>query len=142
MQLTEKPSRILQDNKRIYDEWFESWLINHVPTLMNQQKWHNGDQNVQAGDIVLFKKSDSSISKSYQYGIISSVQHGKDGVVRKVLVRYCNSNEKASRETYRSICELILIRSINKNDLYEDLAEMYCCLEYWYCLRNNTIMKF
>ena len=79
MQLTEKPSRILQDNKRICDAWFESWLINHVPTLMNQKMWHIGDQNVQAGDIVLFK-SNSSISKSYQYGIISSVQHGKNGV--------------------------------------------------------------
>ena len=124
MMVTSKPSRIIRDNQEIYNSWFQAWLIDHVPNLMNQEKWFNSDRNIQVGDVVLFKKSDSSISKTYQYGIISSVCDSKDGVIRKVLVRYCNANESTSRETYRSIRDLVLIKAIDESDVYEELAGM------------------
>ncbi|XP_066915555.1 uncharacterized protein [Clytia hemisphaerica] len=124
MMVTTKPSRMIQGNQQIYDAWFESWLLNHVPNLMDQQKWFTSNHNIQIGDIVLFKKSDSSISKTYQYGIIASIQPGKDGVIRKVSVRYCNASENTSRETFRSIRDLVLIKSIDESDVFEELAGM------------------
>ena len=30
------PTKLLDQNSRIYDAWFESWLLNHVPKLMKQ----------------------------------------------------------------------------------------------------------
>jgi len=78
---------------------------------------------LQIGDIVLFTKVDSVISSQYQYGIITDVEPGKDGVVRKVKVSYRNSNESSNRETYRSVRNLVLIQSTDEFDLMEELAE-------------------
>ncbi|XP_066917508.1 uncharacterized protein [Clytia hemisphaerica] len=123
MILSNNPSKLMRDNENVYNSWFESWLLNHVPQLMTQSKWFINGHQFQVGDIVLFKKHDSSLSKTYQYGIISKVEIGKDDVCRKVIVRYCNSNENVCRETFRSVRELILIHSVDESDLLEELAE-------------------
>ena len=31
--------KILEENKKIFNIWFETWLISHVPKLMDQPKW-------------------------------------------------------------------------------------------------------
>lgn len=41
------PTRIINDNKNIFDSWFENWLLSHVPKLLkslvycivNNVKW-------------------------------------------------------------------------------------------------------
>ena len=33
------PTKLINQSSKIYDVWFESWLLNHVPKLMNQSKW-------------------------------------------------------------------------------------------------------
>ena len=30
--------KVLKENKKIYSVWFETWLISHVPKLMEQPK--------------------------------------------------------------------------------------------------------
>ena len=79
---------------------------------MDLNKWFSGDNDLQVGDIILSAKTDSAISSTYQYGIITKVEPTKDGIVRKVQVKYTNSNEISSHETYRSVRNLILIQSI------------------------------
>jgi len=73
-----------------------SWLVTHVPNLMKQHKWFDGERNLQVGDVVLFTKIDSVVCSAYTYGIITSVEYGKDGNVRKVRVKYQNANEKVA----------------------------------------------
>ena len=123
MIMTSDPSKLMRENKAIFNAWFESWLLNHVPQLMNQTKWFKNDHKIQVGDVVLFKKHDSSLSKTYQFGVVSKVEFSKDGVSRKVMVRYCNSTENTCRETFRSVRELVLIRSVDEFDLLEELAQ-------------------
>ena len=55
------PDKILEDNERIFDAWFELWLSVHVPQLIDKPKWYKSDENLKPGDIVLFLKNDSSI---------------------------------------------------------------------------------
>ena len=55
---TDNPFKILKANEKVYDAWFETWLLVHVPKLM--QKWFQSDQ-LSIGDIVLFTKSESVI---------------------------------------------------------------------------------
>ena len=86
MVVHDNPSKLMEENLKIYNAWFESWLLNHVPKLMDQNKWFNGD-NLQVGDIVLFTKTDSAISSRYQYGMITKVKPTKDRIVRKVQVK-------------------------------------------------------
>ena len=120
----QSPSRLMKENQKVYDSWFESWLLNHVPNLMHQQKWFDGSDEIRVGDVVLFTKTDSLISSHYQYGIVSRLIRGKDDVVRKVYVRYRNSSEEGSRETFRSVRTLVLIRSVDELDTLEELGLM------------------
>ena len=53
------PSKLLIENQKIFNTWFESWLLNHVPNLMHQQKWFNGNNTIQVEDVVLFTKTES-----------------------------------------------------------------------------------
>jgi len=65
----ENPTKILNENEKIYDSWFEIWLLVHVPKLMRQQKWFESDI-VHVGDVFIFTKVDLAISKNYTYSMI------------------------------------------------------------------------
>lgn len=119
--VTDDPSKILKTNTKIYDSWFETWLLSHVPKLMHQSKWFRQDRNLQIGDIVLFTKVNSVISKTYTYGMIKSIETGDDGNVRRVVVEYKNPNENVKRETSRSVRSLILVHGIDDPDLFTEL---------------------
>ncbi|XP_066923502.1 uncharacterized protein [Clytia hemisphaerica] len=91
--VTNDTDKILRTNKKIFDSWFECWLTSHVPALMDQPKWFKNDNDNKPGDIVLFTKQESSLSANYQFGIVKSINKGRDGKIRDVIVQYQNSTE-------------------------------------------------
>ena len=91
--------RIMKQNNKIHQFWFENWLISHVSKLMFQPKWFQTSRDVKVGDIVLFLKHDSLLSKTYKYGMITNIEYGKDGILRRVDVKYQNANENVNRST-------------------------------------------
>jgi len=101
------PSKMMKENYKVYDAWFESWLLNH-----------------EVGDIVLFTKVDSILSKTYTYGMVTNVEVGRDGNIRRVTLKYQNQNEKVPRETTRSVRNLVLIHSIDDSDIMYEIGEM------------------
>lgn len=54
--------------------------------------------------------------------MIKSVDHGRDGPVRKVNVVYQNASENEKRKTLRSVRSLILIHGVDEIDI---LSELY-----------------
>ena len=62
--------KFLRENQRIFESWFQAWLITHVPKLVDQPKWFNNTFDISEGDIVLFLKQEGKIVGSYQYGMI------------------------------------------------------------------------
>ena len=122
--ITTNPLKIIAENQRIFNTWFENWLLSHVPKLMTQPKWFKMEEHIKEGDIVLFQKNDSVLSVTYQYGMVKSVEVGKDGIVRKVQIKYRNHNENIDRETYRSVRQLVMIHRLDELDVIEELAEM------------------
>ena len=48
---------------------------------------------------MLFLKHDSLLSKTYKYGMITNIEYGKDGILRRVDVKYQNANENVNRST-------------------------------------------
>ena len=116
--------KIIAENGRIYDAWFEIWLLSHVPKLMDQPKWFQSDRDVMVGDIVLFLKQDSAICSEYRYGIVESVEHSRDGKIRKVQVRYRNHDEKTNRYTYRSARSLVVIHPAEEISVLEELGQI------------------
>ena len=124
MVVTSDPDKIFISNQAVYDTWFENWLLSHVPKLMSQPKWFSTDKDLQKGDVVLFLKQDSVISSRYQYGIIENVEVGKDNRIRKVNVKYKNSNEDVFRFTHRSVRDLVVIHHYQELDLMEELGKI------------------
>ena len=123
--ITNDAERIIEDNRKIFNTWFETWLTSHVPKLMHQPKWFRTDVDVRVGDIVLFLKNDSVLCQTYQYGMIVRTHPSTDGLIRKVDIKYRNHNEETDRETFRSVRDLVVIHHVDELDLTQELAEMY-----------------
>ena len=117
------PSKTLRENERVYNAWFEVWLLVHVPKLMKQQKWYDSD-SINVGDIILFTKQDSKISNTYTYGMIVDLECSDDGLPRKAKVRYRNFGENVFRETFRSVRGLVIIHGIHESDIMTELGEL------------------
>ena len=90
---------------------------------MKQTKWFR-HENLHVGDVVLFKKVDSIISRNYTFGRVIDVIPGADGNVRQVRVKYQNENEIGKPETTRSVRSLVLIHSIEDVNVEEEMFKM------------------
>ena len=115
-------SKILHENAEIYNVWFETWLLCHVPKLKEQQKWFRNENII--SDVVLFLKNDPILSTTYLYGMVVSVERSKDDVVRKVKVKYRNLNEEVFRETFRPVRSLVVTHRVDESDVMTEMGEM------------------
>ena len=124
VEVSSDPDRFFKQNERIFESWFEVWLMSHLPVLMFQPKWYKTSHHIKVGDIVLFTKQESSLKAKYQYGIVDSMERDKDGIVRKVRVKYCNVTESTHRYTNRSTRDLVVIHSVDETDITQQLGEI------------------
>ena len=62
MLVTSDVGKFMAENERIFNAWFETWLISYVPTLMNHPKWFKDDTDISVGDVILFLKEEGHIS--------------------------------------------------------------------------------
>ena len=115
--------KLLQANVDNLTVWFDSWLISYVPRLMEHPKWFRSDIDIHVGDVVLFLRTEKEYSRQYQYGIVQSVERGRDGKIRTVNVRYRNPSGKKNRETRRAARELVIIHHADELSIFEEQAE-------------------
>ena len=92
---------------------------------MKQPKWFKNDSDIKHGDVVLFLKSDSLLSSTYQYGLVKEIFKGKDDKIRKVKVIYQNANENVKRETFRATRELIVIHHYDEMNVNDELNYLF-----------------
>ena len=69
--------------------------------------------------------------------MVKSVLCGEDGKIRKVILRYQNSNENVDRETYRSVRELVVIHRIDELDILQELGEIANAADYKMKIENE-----
>ena len=117
-------SDIMKTEKTIFNNWFVTWLVNHVPNLMHQPKWFQSNCYIKVCDIVLFIKHESTITNKYQYGMIHEVLPSRDGIIQKVVVKYRNDQENVDRFTTHAVLELMLIHPVDELNLMEELGKM------------------
>ena len=91
---------------------------------MDRPKWLISDDNIKIGDVVLFLKSEKEFEREYQYGIIHTVNVGKDGHKRKVELEYQNHNEGVKRYTVRGVREIIVVHPVDEPGINAELAEI------------------
>ena len=104
--VSSNPDKFIQLNKKIFNTWFDNWMISHVPKLIMKPKWFKDDYDVAKGDVVLFLKQDDDFAANYQYGMIESVKRGNDGKIRSVEVKYRNHNENVNRTDVKGKLQL------------------------------------
>ena len=124
LMLSRDIKRIIETNHNIFQIWFKSWLISYVPTLMDRPKWFDTDKDVSVGDVVLFLKSEIEFEHLYQYGIISQVFPGKDGLIRSVEVEYRNHHESTKRSTKRGVREIVVIHYVDELGISQELHQL------------------
>ena len=117
-------NKIIENNRAIFNAWFEVWLLAHVPTLMNQPKWYRSDKDLKEGDVVLFLKKESTIESNYQFGIVENVTTGRDEKVRQVKVRYRNHSDNVDRTTDRAARGLVVIRRADEMNVMEEMGDV------------------
>ena len=69
------------------DVFWYHWTELYAPTLISQAKWLHETRPLQEGDVVLV--ADSNVMKGeYRVAIVHAVHPSKDGLVRRVSIRY------------------------------------------------------
>ena len=116
--------KVLEQNKKILNIWFETWLISHVPKLMEQPKWFRSDWDVEICDVVLFTKNEGSVVNTYQYGMVHEMELSRDGLTRKVVIKYRNSSENIDHFTTRAVRDLVLIHPVDEIHIIEELGNI------------------
>ena len=84
--VTNNPEKFLFINEKLFNGWFECWLISDAPKLMHHPKWFKTDRDVKVRDIVLFLKQGNQLSSTYQYGMISDLSKSSDDKICKATV--------------------------------------------------------
>ena len=117
---------LLKNINDMYDGIFKLWADTYVPKLIYQPtKWNKDDQELHVGDLVYFQKEpDKKLPSKWIIGMIDELDRGRDGKVRKVIVKYQNHGENQPRLTERSTRSLVKIFDIEEYVLQEDLAEV------------------
>ena len=91
---------------------------------MAQPKWFDSGRDVQIGDIVLFLKKEGLLNKRYQYGKITEVERGRDGLIREVKVMYRNHDDNTNRTTNRTVRDLVVIHAVDELNIIEELGKV------------------
>ena len=131
-----KPDKIMEANTRIFNAWFELWLISCVPKLMVQPKWFDSDRDLKIGDIILFLKKEGELNNTYQYGKVTAIDRGRDNNVRSVTVTYRNHHEDVYRETRRAVRELVVIHAVDELSIIAELGKVASATDVAYKLQS------
>ena len=124
LKISGSTQKIIEEKKKIFSSWFEVWLISHVPKLMHQPRWFRRDRDIKICNVVLFTKKDGSVSSRYQYGMVHEIEPSRDGLIRKVVVKYRNNNGNVDQFTTWAVCKLVIIHPIDEVNLMEELGKM------------------
>ena len=125
----EGPVRLSSNNKKMlgkinetYEAWYKVWCDVYIPKLMVQKTGFKNSRDLQVDDLIYFQKRESALSSPWTMGKITQIIRGRDGVIRRAIVKYRNSNEDEDRTTDRSVRKLIKLYSADDPDLYNDLS--------------------
>ena len=120
---------LLDHVDKLYSGWFKVFKETVVPRLIHQPKWFRMEKDLTTGDIVYFKKEDSALGITWKVGEVDQVIVGRDGHVRRAIVKYSVVNENDPQKvslqvTDRAAKSLVKLWSIDEIDLMEDLSTL------------------
>ena len=126
LRLPHGASEMVERVRKSYETWFKLWSTAYVPKVMFKPKWYKTDVDLKIGDVVFFPKSTDSDGKDEDWiiGRVCGLDRGRDGIIRKALVKYRNASEAQDCETERSIRRLCKLWSEDDWNIQDDLSEL------------------
>ena len=124
IKLSSSNKKMLGDIQEKFKAWYKVWCEVYVPKLMTKKSDFKNSRDLAKDDIVYLQKEESALSSPWIMGVIEQVIRGRDGVIRRVIVRYRNFKEDFDRFTDRSVRRLIKIYSSDDPDLQQDLSKV------------------
>ena len=125
LRLPHGASEMVEKVNKAYEAWFKIWSESYVQKLLFKPKWFKDDTDLKIGDLVYFQRSESELGNgTWSFGMISAIDRSRDGLIRKVTVKYRNALELEDRETFRSARKLCKLWSEDDWNLQDDLAEL------------------
>ena len=68
---------LLNNVEETYRAWYSIWLNTLVPKLLHTPKWFKASQELKVGDLVFFRKTESSLDGKWVVGMIDEVNIGE-----------------------------------------------------------------
>ena len=124
VKLTNENRKMLGQIQEKFAAWYKIWCQVYVPKLMAQKRDYESDRDLKTDDIVYYQKKESELSSPWVIGRVDQVVRGRDGIIRKALIKYTNAKENIQRVTERSARKLIKIWSADDPDLQADLLKI------------------
>ena len=124
IKLADNLGKLMERVDETYQMWFKIWRDTWVPKLMRAPKWFNGMVDLEVGDLVYFKRTDTELGhdqSKWVVGRIDNLERGKDQKIRRVWIRYKNAGEDNFQVTERSARSVIKIFSLADSSVQEDL---------------------
>ena len=123
-------SKLMENIEQKYISWYSVWSEHYLPVIMDRQKWHFKQENIQPGDIVYFKLTESKMSSDWRIGKVEQVDVGRDGYVREAIIAYKDtSGDDASdwlhRTVSRPVRNITKLFHVNDTSLMEDITSIF-----------------
>ena len=99
------------------DQFWLRWRQEYLQNLQVRTKWHNQEQNLSGGDVVLVKDNDVSRNE-WPMGKIVEALTSEDGKVRKVKIMVYKEGKR--KIVYRPISEIVLLLPTEKDNNLND----------------------
>ena len=113
---------LMKNVKKAYDAFYKVWNTSAIPLLMKMNsKWVDGDSEIKVGDIVYFRKQENELASEWTLGKVDQVEVSKDGIVRRVHIKYHNFGEDFPRYTDRAARSLSKLMHIDDTTWKQDM---------------------
>ena len=84
---------------KTYEAGYKVWSEAYVPKLLFRPNWFRNESDLEGGDLVYFQKS--KLGCPCTLGMIDELEKGRDGLIRKVQIKYRNAIENQDRKRYK-----------------------------------------
>ena len=87
--------------QELVDDWWKKWHHLVLPSLVPSYKWTCKQRNLKVDDVCLIQYK--GMRAKYRLGRVVTVHPGKDGLVRRVTLKYRLPGEKTFRTVERPV---------------------------------------
>ena len=123
-----KASDLMKNIEKIFNLWYQVWNDVYLPMAAEYKKWHHQEDNMEVGDIVMFKLKDSVFSSVWKIGKVDAVHVGRDDLVRGLDISYKlvdpGKNEARHIVVQRPVKQVVKLFNISDTSLLSDITKV------------------